>query len=78
MVLDEKTNKISEINEQSIHFSSDGDFGVRITPIGQGTGITWFWKGLTREFSKPNAIVPYSGDDMKYGYDYWDCVPGSW
>ncbi|KAF9540750.1 hypothetical protein EC957_003768 [Mortierella hygrophila] len=78
VVQDEKTKVISESNEQSIYFSPDGGFGVRISPVGQGTAIVWFWKSQTREFSKPSAIVPYSGDDMKYGYDYWDCIPPSW
>ncbi|KAF9326883.1 hypothetical protein BGZ91_001749 [Linnemannia elongata] len=75
---DEKTKITSESNDQSTHFSADGSFGAMITPVGHGTGIVWFWRGLTRQFSKPNAIVPYSGDDMKYGYEYWDCVPGTW
>ncbi|KAF9133343.1 hypothetical protein BGX30_012321 [Mortierella sp. GBA39] len=75
---DEKTKVMSESTEQSTYFSPDGGFGVRISPVGQGTAIVWFWKSQTREFSKPSAIVPYSGDDMKYGYDYWDCIPPSW
>ncbi|KAG9065198.1 hypothetical protein KI688_002521 [Linnemannia hyalina] len=75
---DENTKVISESTEQSIYFSPDGGFGVRISPVGHGTALVWFWKSQTREFSKPSNIVPYSGDDMKYGYDYWDCIPPSW
>ncbi|KAF8929335.1 hypothetical protein BGZ47_001102, partial [Haplosporangium gracile] len=78
VVQDESTGKIGESLESMTHFTPGGDFGVKITPVGRGTGLIWFWRGLTRVFAKPNNIVPYSGDDMKYGYEYWDCVPAAW
>ncbi|KAF9150850.1 hypothetical protein BG015_007327 [Linnemannia schmuckeri] len=78
VVQDQNTGKIGEGLESMTHFTPGGDFGVKITPVGRGTGLIWFWRGLTRVFAEPNAIVPYSGDDMKYGYEYWDCVPAAW